>query len=40
MYLPMMRRVILETDKRLLWKFAYNFGWRGMRSVQLSLIHI
>ena len=30
----MMRRVILETDKRLLWKFAYNFGWRGMRSVQ------
>ena len=34
MYLPMMRRVILETDKRLLWKFAYNFGWRGMRSVQ------
>ena len=30
MYLPMMRRVILETDKRLLWKFAYNFGWRGM----------
>ena len=30
----MMRRIILETDKRLLWKFAYNFGWRGMRSVQ------
>jgi MoaA/NifB/PqqE/SkfB family radical SAM enzyme len=30
----MIRRVILETDKRLLWKFAYNFGWRGMRSVQ------
>ena len=29
MYLPMMRRVILETDKRLLWKFAYNFGWRA-----------
>ncbi|MDG2214600.1 MAG: radical SAM protein [Verrucomicrobiota bacterium] len=34
MYLPMAKRVILETDKRLLWKFAYNFGWRGMRSVQ------
>ena len=33
MYLPMAKRVILETDKRLLWKFAYNFGWRGMRSV-------
>jgi MoaA/NifB/PqqE/SkfB family radical SAM enzyme len=23
-----------ETDKRLLWKFAYNFGYKGMRSVQ------
>ena len=34
MYLPMAKRVILETDKRLLLKFAYNFGWRGMRSVQ------
>ena len=33
-YLPMAKRVLLETDKRLLWKFAYNFGWRGMRSVQ------
>ena len=30
----MAKRVLLETDKRLLWKFAYNFGWRGMRSVQ------
>ena len=34
MYLPMAKRVILETDMRLLLKFAYNFGWRGMRSVQ------
>jgi len=34
MYLRMAKRVLLETDKRLLWKFAYNFGWRGMRSVQ------
>jgi MoaA/NifB/PqqE/SkfB family radical SAM enzyme len=33
-YLRMAKRVLLETDKRLLWKFAYNFGWRGMRSVQ------
>ncbi|QDU56526.1 pyrroloquinoline quinone biosynthesis protein PqqE [Aeoliella mucimassa] len=24
----------METDKRLLWKFAYNFGYKGMRSVQ------
>lgn len=34
MYLRMAKRVLLETDKRLLWKFAYNFGWRGARSVQ------
>ncbi|SVE38390.1 uncharacterized protein METZ01_LOCUS491244, partial [marine metagenome] len=33
-YLRMAKRVLLETDKRLLWKFAYTFGWRGMRSVQ------
>lgn len=28
-------RMLTETDKRLLWKFAYNFGFKGMRSVQL-----
>ncbi len=28
------RRFMKETDKRLLWKFVYNFGWKGMRSVQ------
>ncbi len=28
------RRLLMETDKRLLWKFAYNFGFKGMRSVQ------
>ncbi len=28
------KRMITETDKRLLWKFAYNFGYKGMRSVQ------
>jgi MoaA/NifB/PqqE/SkfB family radical SAM enzyme len=27
--------MLRETDRRLLWKFAYNFGWKGMRSVQL-----
>ena len=27
-------RFLFETDKRLLWKFAYNFGFKGMRSVQ------
>lgn len=27
-------RMFSEVDKRLLWKFAYNFGYKGMRSVQ------
>lgn len=27
-------RMLRSTDKRLLWKFAYNFGYKGMRSVQ------
>lgn len=35
MYIAMARRVLLETDKRLLWKLAWNFGFKGMRSVQL-----
>jgi MoaA/NifB/PqqE/SkfB family radical SAM enzyme len=26
--------MLTETDKRLLWKLAYNFGFKGMRSVQ------
>ena len=34
MYLRMAQRMLLETDKRLLWKLAYNFGYKGMRSVQ------
>lgn len=34
MYLRMAKRLLLETDKRLLWKLAWNAGWRGMRSVQ------
>ncbi|MEZ0263465.1 MAG: radical SAM/SPASM domain-containing protein [Phycisphaerae bacterium] len=29
------RRMLTETDKRLLWKLAFNFGYKGMRSVQL-----
>src|SRR2546423_898970 len=29
------KRTLKETDKRLLWKLAFNFGWKGMRSVQL-----
>ena len=29
------KRILAETDKRLLWKFAWNCGYKGMRSVQL-----
>ena len=32
--LKMAKRVLWETDKRLLWKLAWNMGWKGMRSVQ------
>ena len=34
MYLRMAKRLLLETDKRLLWKAAYVAGVRGIRSVQ------
>ncbi len=34
MYFRMAKRLLLETDKRLLWKLAWNMGWKGMRSVQ------
>lgn len=34
MYLRLAKRLLLETDKRLLWKLAYLAGWRGLRSVQ------
>jgi MoaA/NifB/PqqE/SkfB family radical SAM enzyme len=34
MYLKLAKRVLLETDKRLLWKLAWNMGFKGMRSVQ------
>ena len=27
-------RMLRSTDARLLWKFGYNFGYKGMRSVQ------
>lgn len=32
--LKLARRMLLETDKRLLLKFAWNMGWRGVVSVQ------
>ena len=34
MVLAMAHRMWRTTDARLLWKFAYNFGFQGMRSVQ------
>ena len=34
MYLKMAKRVWRETDKRLVWKFAWNMGYKGIRSVQ------
>src|SRR5258707_403862 len=34
MYLQMAKRILFETDKRLLWKLAWNMGWKGMLSVQ------
>ncbi len=33
MYLKMAKRVLMETDKRLVWKLAYNFGFKGALSV-------
>jgi len=32
--LKMGKRLLLETDKRLLWKLAWNMGWKGMLSVE------
>ena len=34
MLLQMSKRMLATTDKRLLWKLVYNFGYKGMRSVQ------
>jgi MoaA/NifB/PqqE/SkfB family radical SAM enzyme len=34
MLLKMARRLLFETDKRLLWKLAWNMGLKGMLSVQ------
>ena len=35
MMLRFARRMLTETDPRVLGKFAYNFGYKGMRSVEL-----
>jgi MoaA/NifB/PqqE/SkfB family radical SAM enzyme len=34
MYFKMAKRLLLETDKRLLWKLAWNMGFKGMLSVE------
>ena len=34
MYFRLARRFLVETDKRLLWKFAWNAGFKGLRSLQ------
>jgi MoaA/NifB/PqqE/SkfB family radical SAM enzyme len=34
MFFALARRMLLETDKRLLWKLAWNMGFKGMLSVQ------
>ena len=34
MILSLAHRMWRSTDTRLLWKFGYNFGYKGMRSVQ------
>lgn len=34
MYLRMAKRLLFETDKRLLWKLFYQAGWKGFWSVQ------
>jgi MoaA/NifB/PqqE/SkfB family radical SAM enzyme len=34
MFFKMAKRMLFETDKRLLWKLIWNMGWKGMLSVQ------
>jgi len=34
MYVRLAKRLLLETDKRLLWKLFWNMGVKGLRSVQ------
>jgi MoaA/NifB/PqqE/SkfB family radical SAM enzyme len=34
MLLQLTKRMVTEVDSRLLWKFAYNFGFKGMLSVE------
>jgi MoaA/NifB/PqqE/SkfB family radical SAM enzyme len=34
MYLKLAKRLLLETDKRLLWKLVWNLGFKGIRSLE------
>src|SRR4051812_42513567 len=34
MYVRLLKRMLLETDKRLLWKLAWNMGVKGLVSVE------
>ena len=34
MYFRLAKRMLMETDKRLLWKLGWNMGFKGWRSVQ------
>jgi hypothetical protein len=34
MLLSLAKRMLFETDKRLLWKLAWNMGFKGMLSVE------
>ncbi len=34
MYLRYSKRLLTETDKRLLWKLVWNFGFKGMRAIK------
>src|SRR5438132_9059979 len=34
MYFRIAKLLLLESDKRLLWKLAWNMGWKGMLSVE------
>ncbi len=33
-YFQLLKRMLLETDKRLLWKLGWNMGVKGVRSIQ------
>ena len=34
MYIPLLKRLLFETDKRLLWKLSWNMGVKGLISIE------